>query len=422
MTDSENSSARKPRLYAGAGGSRVYSQAALIERVVDEFFLEYGAAGPDNARLAEATTSTARLKLIRDVLDYVLGVESVQLTVDERVLLVRAVYGELFGYGPLDQLLADPRVTSIVLAGDQHAAVRYEHGEMTRIEPLFEDAGHLRRIVDRLLADAGAELDDRDIVIECGLRVGGRPVRIGVAAPPVTPVLYADFRLHPEQPPSLANLHAGGWMTDEAFSLIRSIATSSYGFTIAGEPETGKTTLLNALLPLAGEGGLALERARELRPPANVRHWGPGLGNPPDGAITFSDWVRPASEVAGAFLAIDEVRGEEPDAVAPLLGPVAPPRLMWAVRGVPDAKRLQASMGMLARRAAPDQGEDAVHALYERLPFIITLARIRERLQVFSIAEWQSRADSDYPDYVMVFRYSEGASRPTGAQLARWLD
>jgi len=422
MTDAENSPARKPRLYMGAGGSRVFSQAALIERVVDEFFLEYGAASPDNARLAEASAAPARLKLIRDVLDYVLGVESVQLTLDERAALVRAVYGELFGYGPLDPLLTDPRITSIVLAGDRHAAVRYGHGEMTRIEPLFDDATHLRRIVDRLLADAGVELDDREIVIERGLRIGGRPVRLGVAAPPVTPVLYADFRLHPEQPPSLADLCSGGWMTEDAHALIGRIAASSYGFTIVGEPETGKTTLLNALLPLAGEGGLALERGCELRPPATVQHWGPGQSTPPDGAITFGDWVRPAMEAAGAFLAIDEVRGEEPDAVTPLLGPHAPPRLMWAVRGVPDAKRLQSAMGMLARRAAPDLGEDAVHALYERLPFVITLARIRERLQVFSIAEWQSRADSDYPDYVMLFRYSEGAARPAGVQLARWLD
>ncbi|MFN8377079.1 MAG: ATPase, T2SS/T4P/T4SS family [Anaerolineae bacterium] len=422
MSSAEGDIPRKPRLYAGAGGSRMFSQAALIERVVDEFMLEFGAARPGNLPLTEAATSTARLKLIRDVLDYVLGVESIQLTLDERAGLVRAVYGELFGYGPLDPLLSDPRVTSIVLAGDRHAAVRYQHGEMTRIEPLFEDSGHLRSIVDRLLADAGTELDDRDIVIECGLRVGNRPVRLGVAAPPLTPVLYADLRLHPDQPPSLEELHDSGWMSDDGFELIRRIAASPFGFAIVGEPETGKTTLLNALLPLMGEGGLVLERARELRPPQGVRHWGPGQSDSPENAVTFADWVRPASLVAGRFLAVDEVRGEDPDTVAPLLEPALPPRQIWVVRGVPDAKRLQSAMGMLARRAAPDQGEDAVHALYERLPFVITLARIRERLQVFSIAEWQSRADSDYPDYVMLCRYSEGASRPTGAQLARWLD
>lgn len=422
MTGSSDEPAHRPRFFTGAGGARLVSQAALIERVVEEFVLEHGAAGPDNAALAEASTPAQRLKLLRDVVDYVLGIESVRLTLDERAALVRSVYSELFGYGPLDPLLADPRVTAIVLAGDRHAAVRYGHGETTPIDPLFQDALHLRSIINRLLADAGAQLDDRDVVLEAGLTLGGRPVRLGVAAPPVTPVLYADIRLHPAQPPGLDDLQAQGWMTDEARAMIERVARSRYGFTIAGESETGKTTLLNALLPLLNGAGLVLERAGELRPPERARHWGPGVSTPPENAITFADWVTPARDVAGDYLAIDEVRGEEPDAIAPLLGPHVPPRLIWAVRGVPDAKRLQSSMGMLARRAAPDQGEDAVHALYARLPFVITLARIRERLQVFSIAEWQSRADSDYPDYVMLYRYSDGAARPTEAALARWLD
>jgi len=421
VSGSADEPAHRPRFFSGAGGARLISQAALIERVVEEFVLEHGAAGPDNAALSAASTPAQRLKLLRDVVDYVLGVESARLTLDERAALVRAAYSELFGYGPLDPLLADPRVTSIVLAGERHAAVRYGHGETTPIEPPFQDALHLRSIIHRLLADAGTQLDDRDVVLEAGLTVGGRPVRLGVAAPPVTPVLYADIRLHPALAPGLDDLHAQGWMTDEARALIERIVGSSFGLTIVGESETGKTTLLNALLPLVTGDGLVLERAGELRPPERARHWGPGVSTPPENAVTFADWVYPAREAAGDFLAVDEVRGEEPDAIAPLLGPDEPPRLIWVVRGVPDAKRLQSAMGMLARRAAPDQGEDAVHALYARLPFVITLARIRERLQVFSIAEWQSRVDSDYPDYVMLFRYSDGAARPTDAPLARWL-
>lgn len=422
MSDPEPPPAPLPPMFAGAGGSRLYSQAALIERAVEEFLLEYGAAGQGNLRLVEAHTPADRYKLIRDVIDYVLGIESIRLPLDERAALVRAVYAELFGYGPLDSLLADARITSIVLAGDRHAAVRYGHGELTPIEPLFQSAGHLRAIISRLLADAGAQLDDRDIVREAGLNIGGRPVRLGVAAPPVTPVLYADLRLHPAQAPTLDELCEQDWMTGEARTVIERIVRSNYGLVIAGEPETGKTTLLNALINRIDGAGTVLERAGELRPPEMARHLGPGVSTPPPDAVTFADWAAHAAAEPASYLAIDEVRGEEPEAVAALLGPANMPRQIWAVRSVPDAKRLQSNMGMLARRAAPDDGEDAVHRLYARLPFIITLARIRERLQVFSIAEWQSRVDSDYPDYVVLFRYSDGAARPTGAQLARWLD
>jgi len=122
-----------------------------------------------------------------------------------------------------------------------------------------------------------------------------------------------------------------------------------------------------------------------------------------------------------AVLLLDEVRADDPRSIAPLLASDQPPRQIWAVRGAPDAKRLQSALGMLARQAAPGQGERLVHALYDRLPFVLTVARIRERLQLFSIAEWQSRVDTDYPDYVMLCRYEDGEARPTGATFARWL-
>jgi hypothetical protein len=94
---------------------------------------------------------------------------------------------------------------------------------------------------------------------------------------------------------------------------------------------------------------------------------------------------------------------------------------MWTFRGVPDAKRLQSALGMLARRANIMMGEELVHALYDRLPFVVTVARIQDQLQIFSVAEWQPNPASDYPDYVMLMQYQNGASRPTGNRPVRQL-
>jgi len=90
-------------------------------------------------------------------------------------------------------------------------------------------------------------------------------------------------------------------------------------------------------------------------------------------------------------------------------------------RGAPDHKRLQSALGMLARRAETGAGETLVHALYERLPFVVSVARIQGRLRLFSIAEWQSRIDTEYPDYVQLFRYDNAAARRTEAVFARWV-
>ncbi|MCS7071179.1 MAG: ATPase, T2SS/T4P/T4SS family, partial [Anaerolinea sp.] len=250
-----------------------------------------------------------------------------------------------------------------------------------------------------------------------------RPVSLHLFTPPLTSEINADLRVHPQIAPTLTDLTHAGWMTEDAAELIAQIASSDYGFVIVGEPETGKTTLLNAIAQLLPqpERMIAVERARELRLPYGAICRAVCHRSSERDPISFAEQIRGALAESPRTILLDEVRGDDPHCIAPLLELETAPRQIWVVRGVPDAKRLQSAMGMLARRAVYGAGERLVHALYERLPFVIALARIRNRLQVFSIAEWQSRVDTDYPDYVMLMRYQDGAARRTDAVPARWL-
>ena len=213
-------------------------------------------------------------------------------------------------------------------------------------------------------------------------------------------------------------------MVPETADLLRKLAASKHGFVIVGEVESGKTTLLNALLPLlpAPETVVTVERAGELRVPSGMKQLKALWGWDDQLPFTFGEQISVALGGDPGCIVLDEVRADEPLTIAPLLESDIAPRQIWNVRGVPDSKRLQSAMGMLARRAGFGMGERLVHAIYERLPFVVTVARIQERLRVFSIAEWQSRIDTDYPDYVLLRRYQDGAARPTEATSARWLD
>ena len=413
---------REPRLVPGRMGTRLYSMAALLERIEDAFRDEH-----DSTQLREASTAQQRLKLILETTDYVLAVESVRLTSDEKADLVRRAYSQLFGYGPLDGLFLDDRVTTISLNGADRAAVRYGHDELVTLPLLFEDDEHVRAVIERLLMDAGAELRDDLPAIEAGLVIGDRPVSLSVVLPSIAFGFNVDIRVHPRRSPTLDKLTDAGFMTEVALKLLRQLLASKYGFVIAGETETGKTTLLNALaqeLPQK-EQTVSIERAGELRLPPEIKrftvHW--PVGDEP--GTSFGDQILAGLAAEPNCLLLDEVRSDEPEAIAPLLeldSDSHPLRQIWVVRGAPDHKRLQSALGMLARRADLGQGEALVHALYERLPFIVTVARIRGQLRLFSIAEWQSRIDTDYPDYVMLMRYEEGRAQPTSNQAARWLD
>jgi len=408
-----------PRLLQGRKGTRLYSIAALVERVVDQFFSEHGEG---SQALQDARTRGQRLRLLLDSAEYVLAVESVNVTSEDKAEIVSLAYAEVFGYGPLDSLFADPRITTIYLNGARAASVRYGHGELEAVGPIFEDESHLNRIVRRLLEDADVNLDAEPGMVETGLQVNDRPVSLTVAMPPYVAHLTADIRVHPPKKPDFADLIEAEFMTEEAAALIRQMIDSKYGIAIVGEPETGKTTLMSALLGLIPDSTetVAVERSAELHPAKTVKSlsvkW--SLSQP----VSYSERIVEALGLRPQLIVLDELRSDEPHMIAPLLDDGILPRMWWSVRGAPDAKRLQSALGMMARRAGSAVDESRVLALYERLPFVLSCARIRGKLQLFSIGEWQSRIDTDYPDLVLLYQYRDGAARPTGNQLARWLD
>lgn len=411
---------REPQLVSGQLGSRWVSLAALVERVEAAFIDEHD----DTPELQEADTPAKRLKLVLSTADYVISVESVQVSREEKAEIVNRVYSNLFGYGPLDPLFLDERITTISLDGADKAAVRYGHGELESLGPIFQDNLHFRRVVKRLLIDAGAELRDDQPFMEAGLMVGDRPVCVNLLAPPVTIQTTLDLRVHPKAKPPAEDLLASGFMTQQAADMLRALARSPHGIIIVGEPESGKTTLLSILadwLP-TDSATIAVERAGEMRLPAAIERlttrW-PVVDRP---GISFGEQIGHALEKNPANLLLDEVRADEPGTIAPLLQEVNAPRQLWSFRGPIFAKRLQSALGMLARRADVGQGEDLVRALYQRLPFVVTLNRVNSALRLWSIAEWQFKHSPDYPTYTPLMQVEEGELRLSGERSSLALD
>ncbi len=404
-------SGREPQLISAQLGRRQVSFQALLERIEREFIAEY----TDSALLKEADTVTARLKLLGPVVDYVMAVESVQVSTEEKAVLIQSAYSSLFGYGPLDSLLLDDRVTTITLEGADRAAVRYGHGDLEMIGPIFEDEVHLKRILRRVLLDAGADLYDDQPFIETGLRIDGRPVSISLMTPLLSFAYHADIRLHPRELPAFDSLVQSGFLTAQAVELLQAIVRSGAGFVVVGDAESGKTTLLSVLLHDLPDpqNAVAVERAGELRLPEGMRRlvvtW-PAEDSP---GVTFGEQVAAAYQQQPACMVLDEVRSDEPEMIAPLLSDADAPRQIWSFRGPFDTKRLRNALSMLARRADMHQSEMMVQALYQRLPFVITVWRVRGQLHLYSIGEWQYR-DSDYPDYVLLMDTQEGDLRLTG--------
>jgi type IV secretory pathway ATPase VirB11/archaellum biosynthesis ATPase len=403
---------REPNFMEARQGQRMISQAALIERLVTAFHQEHDGT----PTLREADTFAKRAQLILSTTEYVLAVESITISSADKAKLLQLLHSELFGYGGLDALFADPTITTIALHGSGGVSLRYGHGDLVDHAALFEDEAHMERILTRLLWDANAGWPDDLPYVETGLQIGGRPVSLSIVMPPISMQTAVDLRLHPSTPITLDSIitpNADGACTDEAAAFLRRLAAAPQGYVIAGDTESGKTTLLGALAALLPAVPTALvERAAELRVPPQVTRYTPRWLTP---ITTFGAQIEQALAAAPACLLLDEVRSDEPLMIAPLLTAPHAPRLIWAFRSSPDTKRLKAALSMLARRAAPQLGDDVVTALFERLPFVVTVRRYQGQMQVRGIGEWQG----PYQEYVPLFERQGGALVCTGTPSGR---
>lgn len=417
----------KPELLTSRTG-RTISVYGLVERIIEEFELEHGEGQSD--AMKASTNDLERRKLVRDIAEYIFGIESVQLSPHEQAQMIAMANSELFGYGPLDTLFADETVSTISLEGSRKIGVRYGPGQDLKIiDPIFDDTPHMQRIVQRLLHHTGTKSVENVPIIEAGLTIKGRRISLSVATPPFVPETAVDIRVHPSQAPTLDDWIEKGILNQKTRTLLEAIMKSEHGLIIVGDTESGKTTLLSMLIQnLDGNGLVTVERASELILPDNAKRLTTKWAMDDEAGISFGEQIKVASEAQAKNLVIDEIRNDEPEAIAPLLTNENVPRQVWSFRGTSEVKRLTSALGMLARMADGTQSEHMVYQLYKRLPFIVVIKRRKDKLQLKAIAEWQFSEDIEnqndfiYANYVSLMEVEWGDCELTGKRPRLTLD
>lgn len=373
MSDS-NPSDEHQRRVTFLSGQRQITIGALREKIETQFNAEMP---PD---VANRLPIADREEKLREVTDYILETESVRLTRSEKGALIQDVYADLFTFGALDSYLAEDSITEITLDG--YARLFTRHGQNAPQSALseFESNDQYRKIINRALSQTGRSLDDGDVFIEAGANLLGRPARLTVALPPISPQLHTEIRLHPTTPITLDDLLASGYLSQTALDFIEMAITDGRGLMIAGDVNTGKTTLVQALLDKLPGGSAVVERAAEMTiPPGFERFSGRDFVTGIDDAVLLSP----------PWLVLDEVRFDEAAALWTILKEPPASKLLWALRGAIRADRLFASFSMSIRRAEPTVEESAiVTALVERLPCVILCGRREGSISVVSVGQW----------------------------------
>ncbi|NYE44912.1 pilus assembly protein CpaF [Spinactinospora alkalitolerans] len=231
----------------------------------------------------------------------------------EVLAIVRLLRADLAGAGPLEPLLADPGITDILVNGPGQVWVEGDSGLRRADGIRFADDDAVRRLAQRLAAQAGRRLDAAAPWVDARLPSGAR---LHAVLPPIAPEgVCLSLRLPRRRVFSLGELVASGSLPPNGARLLRALVASRSAYLICGGTGSGKTTLLSALLSLVGrhERLVLVEDSAELRPehPHVVRL----QARPPNiegtGGVSMHQLVRQALRMRPDRLVVGEVRGAE---------------------------------------------------------------------------------------------------------------
>jgi len=262
---------------------------------------------------AAATLSKDELaEEFRPIISEVLTELKINLNRREQFALEKVLVDELLGLGPLEELLADPAISDIMVNGpDQTYVERKGKLEIATIQ--FRDEEHLFQIAQRIVNKVGRRIDQTTPLCDARLQDGSR---VNVIVPPLSLRGTAiSIRKFSEKPITIDMMKSFGSMSEKMATVLKIAGASRMNVIISGGTGSGKTTMLNALSKMIdpGERVITIEDAAELR--LQQPHWLPLETRPANlegqGAISIRDLVINALRMRPDRIILGEIRGQE---------------------------------------------------------------------------------------------------------------
>ena len=229
-------------------------KADLHRKVLDRLDLE---------KLGKTSGDSARDEVLV-VIRAVVNGEAVPLSFAERERLSREILDEIFGLGPLEQLLKDTNVSDILV--NRFDRVYVEKAGKLELTPLaFKDNTHLMQIIERIVSRVGRRVDESSPMVDARLADGSR---VNAIIPPLAldgPCL--SIRRFGREPVTARQMIENQTLNESMLELLSALVKGRLNLIVSGGTGAGKTSLLNVLsgyIPNA-ERVVTIEDAAELQ-------------------------------------------------------------------------------------------------------------------------------------------------------------
>jgi pilus assembly protein CpaF len=251
-----------------------------------------------------------RERVLADVRDQL--AQETGISRDDRARIALELANDILGHGPLERLLEDESVTEIMVNGPFDIWVE-QGGRLHETTVRFNDDSHLRRIINKMVAQVGRRIDEGSPMVDARLPDGSRVNAVipplSLSGPLVTIRKFSKRRL------DLDDMIKLGTLTSETVEFLQRCIKAELNMLISGGTGSGKTTLLNALSTAIpdSERIVTIEDAAELR--LNQRHVLRLESRPRnlegEGEVPIRQLVRNSLRMRPDRIVVGEVRGAE---------------------------------------------------------------------------------------------------------------
>jgi pilus assembly protein CpaF len=217
----------------------------------------------DLEKLSRVNTSQAR-QAVSGIVKEIIADQRVPLNFDEQEKIQADLLDEVFGLGPLEPLLRDPKISDILVNDKDHVFVE-KGGLLQKVSTTFRDDRHLLQIIDRIVSRVGRRVDESSPMVDARLPDGSR---VNAIIPPLAldgPSL--SIRRFGTGPIAANQLVVLKSISAEMMEVLASAVKARISIVISGGTGSGKTTLLNILSQYIpnSERLVTIEDAAELR-------------------------------------------------------------------------------------------------------------------------------------------------------------
>ncbi len=197
----------------------------------------------DLSKLSTVPNGKARTA-VSQLIQETVAMENVPLNLAEKERIQSDLLDEIFGLGPLEQLLNDTSISDILVNAKDKVYVE-RRGVLQKVDVRFRDDAHLMQVIDRIVSRVGRRVDESSPMVDARLPDGSR---VNAIIPPLAldgpSVSIRRFGSSPLTAERLLEYKA---ISQEMLDVLTSAVKARLSILISGGTGAGKTTFLNML-------------------------------------------------------------------------------------------------------------------------------------------------------------------------------